>query len=83
MELLLDSVAAPINVSGGNHMVPIYVNVIPVIAGNVYTFQYRAGPGIPDPYCIQDDNPGSLFGWPKWPSWTLIAATLPIPALIW
>jgi len=49
---MLDSQAVNIYCNGGNCLLSFTEN-IPVTAGDVYTFQIRGGPGMPDPYGLQ------------------------------
>jgi hypothetical protein len=49
---MLDSQELNIFCDGGNCLLSFEEN-IPVIEGNVYTFQIRAGTGMPDPYGLQ------------------------------
>ncbi len=46
---------------GGNCTLPFNVS-LPVIAGQVYTFQFIPGAGMPDPYGIQISSPGPYAG---------------------
>ncbi len=59
--ILLSSQTASIFCSGGNCMIPFYVN-IPVSSGMDYTFSFTPGNGIPDPYGVQAENPGTYSG---------------------
>ncbi|HYV92508.1 MAG TPA: hypothetical protein VE978_12010 [Chitinophagales bacterium] len=58
---LLQSQSASISVSGGNYMVTFNVSAS-VTSGQVYTFQFIPGAGIPDPYGVQVQVPGTYAG---------------------
>jgi len=49
---MLDSQVVNIYCSGGNCLLSFEEN-IPVTEGDIYTFQIRGGPGMPDPYGLQ------------------------------
>jgi hypothetical protein len=53
----------PVNVfcASGNCLIPFIVSV-PVTAGQVYTFHFNPGAGIPDPYGVQAEVPGTYSG---------------------
>lgn len=55
---LLSSQVVPVYCGGGNCLISFTVTV-PVIAGQGYTFNFTPGIGIPDPYGVQVENPGS------------------------
>src|SRR5207253_9479047 len=46
---------------GGNCIIPFYVN-IPIVSGTTYTYSFTPGTGIPDPYGVQAENPGTYSG---------------------
>ena len=58
---LLDSRTVNVVCVSGNCLIPFTVSA-PVVAGQVYTFQFMPGSGIPDPYGVQVVNPGTYAG---------------------
>ena len=55
---LLQTVPVTVNCPSGNCFAPFTTSVA-VTAGQVYTFQFIPGAGIPDPYGVQVQNPGT------------------------
>lgn len=58
---LLSTQAVNVNCPSGNCILPFPVNV-PITAGISYTFQFIPGAGIPDPYGVQVQVPGTYPG---------------------
>jgi hypothetical protein len=58
---LLQTQSVNVICAGGNCLLPFTVSV-PVIADSQYTFQFIPGAGIPDPYGVQVEVPGTYAG---------------------
>ncbi len=58
---LLNTHSVNVNCPSGNCLLG-FTESIPVVAGNVYTFHFIPGTGIPDPYGVQVDLPGTYAG---------------------
>ena len=58
---LLQSQTVNVICASGNCMIPFTVSA-QVTAGQVYTFQFTPGAGIPDPYGVQAEVPGTYSG---------------------
>ena len=58
---LLSSQIITVFCGGGNCLLSFPVNV-PITAGSTYTFQFIPGAGIPDPYGVQVEVPGTYSG---------------------
>ncbi len=57
----LSTQTVTVSCPGGNCLLSFTVNV-PVTAGQAYTLHFIPGPGIPDPYGVQVENPGTYPG---------------------